>query len=162
MTKISTEIGSVSRTGHGRGTKVNGVSIDGLDELCEAFAQLGEDAVYKLSGPSVDAANVVLNRARAKINDVSGDLAAGLKVTKPGKSKGHAYRIIAKVGFGKGAQHGVPLELGHNLVLFGNETDKHVKERPFLRPAADESKNEVTDIMADAMNKILDEMGGNK
>lgn len=161
------EIGSVSTkkiiTSTGTRNQTTGFKIEGLEELIKSFASLGEDAIYKLSEPSVRAANVVLEKARSKTHDISGDLDLNLKVTKPGKQKNKkAYRIFAKVGFGKGAMYGVPLELGHRLVYFGKKTLKTVKERPFLRPAADESKDEVAQIMTDAMNKILNEWGDDK
>ena len=115
---------------------------------------------YKLSEPSTRAAKLVCARAASKIHDVTGNLGIKLTVRKPGRQKNHkAYQIFAKVTFGKGAAYGVPLELGHRLIFFGKKTLKTVKERPFLRPAADESKEEVIGIMSDAMNKILGEWG---
>jgi len=139
---------------------MKGVQIEGLDELCKAFAELGEDAIFKLSDPSVEGAELVLSRAKPKIHKVSGDLVNALKVKKPGKQKNKkAYKIFASLTFGKGGMHGVPLELGHRLYFFGKKTYKTVAEKPFLRPAADESKEEVANIMTDAMNKILEEWG---
>jgi len=140
--------------------KVTGFEIEGLEELIQAFQKLGEDAIFKLSEPSVKAAEIVLAKAKSKIHNVSGELYRGLKVKKPGKQKNKkAYRIFATVGFGKSAMHGVPLELGHKLVFFGKKTKEHIEEKPFLRPAADESKQEVGNIIAEAMNKILGEFG---
>jgi len=136
------------------------IRIEGLDELCAAFAALGEGATAKLSEPATTAAEIVLARARSKIHNISGDLSAGLKIVKPSKKLSASYKVIAKVSFGKGAAYGVPLELGHRLVFMGHKTLKDVPAHPFLRPAADESKQEVADIMTDAMNKILEEMGG--
>jgi len=165
MTKIAKELVSVNRAGKGRASHVKGfnMEVEGLEELMQAFTDLGENAIFKLSGPSVEAANVVLEKARSKIHNVSGELDINLKVTKPGKNTSKkAYRIFAKVGFGQGAQHGVPLELGHKLVYFGEKTSLKVTPRPFLRPAADESKEEVVDIIAEAMSKAIEEMGGNK
>jgi HK97 gp10 family phage protein len=147
----------------GNKNAITSFKIEGLEELIESFVKLGEDAISELSEPSVKAAEVVLNRARQKIHDVTGDLRSALKVTKPGKQENKkAFRTFAKVGFGRGAQHGVPLELGHRLVFFGKKTLHTVKERPFLRPAADESKDEVVQIMVDAMNTILDNWGKDK
>jgi HK97 gp10 family phage protein len=141
---------------------LNGIKIDGLDDLIKAFSELGDDAILKLSGPSVDAATVVLNKAKPKIRSVTGDLAAALKVKKPGRQKKKSYKIFATVGFTRKAMHGVPLELGHRLVFMGHKTFRYVQEKPFLRPAADESKDEVARIMADAMARIIDEMGGRR
>lgn len=143
-----------------QGRKVVDFEVEGLEELIKAFADLGTDAIYKLAEPSVEAAEVVLRKARANINDDTGELSMALKITKPGRSRSKkAYRIFAKIGFAKGAQHGVPLELGHRLWFFGKKTLRDVPEKPFLRPAADESKQEVADIMANGMNKVLAEWG---
>lgn len=146
-----------------QGAKVQNFEIEGLNELIKAFAELGADALYKLSEPSVEAAEIVCERAKAKVNDVTGELKNNIIVKKPGRSRNKKrYQIFAKVtlkGGQDGGQHGVPLELGHRLVFFGKKTYKKVKEGPFLRPAADESKEDVANIMAKAMNKVLDEWG---
>ena len=158
------EIAKDSRAGHGRASHSTGftMEIEGLDALMASFNELGENAILKLSEPSVEAANKVLEKARSKIRDDTGTLKNTLKVTKPGRKRKSKYRIFAKVGFGKGGMYGVPLELGHRLVYMGHRTYKTVHERPFLRPAADESKDQVVSIMVDAMNRIIDESGGSR
>ncbi len=158
MGKVSIDIGSVTRSGKGRATKITGVSIEGLDELIQAFANLPEDMIFDLMDPSVAAARVVAARAKTKIRNRSGDLSRAITVIKPGKSSSKkAYRIFAKVTFKKKGMHGVPLELGHKTV----SGDK-VEAKPFLRPAADESRADVERIMADSMRKTIDNMGGLK
>ena len=134
------------------------LELIGAESLITAFTSLGADAVYKLSEPSVAAAKLILGRAKAKVSVDRGDLKRALKVYKPGKSGKKAYRIIAKVGFGKGAMHGVPLELGHMLYVHGKFAG-YVQPRPFLRPAADESKEGVVAIMSNAMSEIIKEAG---
>ena len=101
----------------------------------------------------------MLDKARRNVRDKAGTLSRSLKIIKPGKKKAKSGVIYARVTFGKDAAYGVPLELGHRLVYFGKKTYQHVNERPFLRPAADESKEDVADIMAAGMNKVLDEWG---
>lgn len=135
------------------------IKIEGLDELIKEFSALGEGAVDKLSESTTEAAELVLQRAAYKINNRTGTLEQALKVVKPSKSRKNKYSIFSKVSFGKDGFYGVHLELGHRLVYYGTKTNKDVPEKPFLRPAADESKEEVADIMAKAMNKILDEWG---
>lgn len=146
-----------------QGRKVVDFEVEGLDELIKAFAELGTDAIYKLADPSVEAAELVLERAKSRINDKTGELENALEVKKPGRQSKHlkkAYRIFAKVGFKpRQGMHGVPLELGHRLYFMGKKTLKDVEPKPFLRPAADESKDEVANIMAAGMNKVLDEWG---
>ena len=135
------------------------VKIEGLEELLKAFAKLGEDAFEQLKPYSTQAAEVVLNRARGKIHDRTGNLSRSLKITKPSKKNTASGLIVAKVGFGKGGAYGVPLELGHRLWYFGKKTNRDIEARPFLRPAADESKEDTTNIITDGMNKILEERG---
>lgn len=135
------------------------VKIEGLEELIKAFSALGEDAFEQLKPYSTQAAEIVLNKARSKIHDRTGNLSRSLKITKASKKNTASGLIVAKVGFGKSGAYGVPLELGHRLVFFGKKTNRDVEAKPFLRPAADESKEEVTGIMTNGMNKILGEWG---
>ena len=135
------------------------VKIEGLEDLIKEFSKLGEDAFDKLKPYSTQAAEVVLNRARGKIHDRTGNLSRSLKVTKPSKKNTQSGLIVAKVGFSKAGAYGVPLELGHRLWYFGKKTNMDVEARPFLRPAADESKEETANIITGGMNKILDEWG---
>jgi len=138
------------------------VKIEGLDELVKAFSKLGEEAVQSLRQPSIDGAELVKNKAKNFINDQTGELARSLKVSKASKKPKNKYKVISQVKIGKGGRHGIPLELGHRLVYFGHRTYTHIPEHPFLRPAADESKEEVTEIMTKAMNETIDKMGGRK
>lgn len=137
--------------------------FDGLDDLIRAFAKLGDDALPKLREASIAASEKVLYKAKQKLEPhyKSGDLFHALKVIKPTNSSKTSYKIYARVSFSKTGTHGVPLELGHKLVINGNKVGT-VKEVPFLRPAADESKEQVANDIAAAMNKALDEMGGRK
>lgn len=134
------------------------IHVEGAQELIDAFKSLGEDAVFELEAPSVAAANIILAKAKSLVSVDEGDLKRGLKVYKPGKRNKKAYKITARVGFGKGAMHGVPLELGHRLMAHG-EFAGYVKPHPFLRPAADESKEAVVAIMSNAMSNIIREAG---
>lgn len=138
--------------------KQSGILLDlvGDKELIDAFTKVGEDAIYAMEIPSVAAAKVILSKAKSNVPVDTGDLKRNLKVYKPGARNKKAYKIFARVGFGKGAMHGVPLELGHRLVIDGKEVG-HVNPRPYLRPAADESKSQVEDIMRDAMNQVIEE-----
>jgi HK97 gp10 family phage protein len=151
------------------GFRLNGVSVEGFDELAEQFMALGEDLIYRLGPATVECAELIARKAREKapralVKNEKGfrmELKDGIIVKKPGRQKSHkAYRIFASVQLSKEASHGIPVELGHRLFLFGRKTLRDIEERPFLRPAADESKNEVANIMIDAMNEILEEYGG--
>jgi len=135
------------------------LKFEGLDDLIKDFSKLGEDAYEALRPSATEGAEIVLERSKRNIRDRTGTLSRSLKVIKPGKKKAKSGVIYARVTFGKDAAYGTPLELGHRLWFFGKKTYKHVQERPFLRPAADESKEDVASIMAAGMNKILDEWG---
>ena len=136
------------------------IKIEGLDELMKAFAAIGDEAMVYLKEASDEAGAAVLAKAQAKVPERTGKLKSKLKLTKSKAKKG-SYKIFSKVGFSKGVMYGVPLELGHKLVIHGN-TVGTVKEKPYLRSAADESKGEVVSIITGAMNKALDKMGGLK
>lgn len=150
------------------------IEIEGLDELCEAFSKLGEQAIFKLAEPSSRGAHIICNRAKARVNyDESSEekhIQDELKVVEPGENNKYtafgqnttkkAYTIFATITTGK-AYHASRVELGHKLVRNG-KTIGTVKEHPFLRPAADESKNEVDGLMINAMTDALNEMEGLK
>jgi HK97 gp10 family phage protein len=157
---------TVKKSGQNHAVGIS-LGVEGLDELMRDFMALGEDAVLKLAEPSVEAATVVMEKARSNIHDITGTLSSSLKVTKPGtRQRGHAYVVIATVGFsqkkmngsGGSGYYGAQLELGHKLVIRG-KTVGSVAGHPFLRPAADSTKEQVVGIMTDAMNDILNEFG---
>lgn len=136
-------------------------TVEGLDELISAFQKLGDEAMPYVMQGSNKAGGGVLQKAVVKAPVKSGNLKRKLKVVKAVKSAKYPYRVFSKVTFSRGAAYAVPLELGHNIVVNGKKVGV-VKEHPFLRPAADESKEEVVSTIADAMNKALDQMGGIK
>lgn len=138
--------------------KQSGILLDlvGDKELIDAFKKVGEDAIFAMEIPSVASAKIILAKAKQNVPVDTGSLKRGLRVYKPGVRNKKAYKVFARVGFGVGAKHGVPLELGHRLVIDGKEVG-HVNPRPYLRPAADESKSQVEDIMRDAMNQVIEE-----
>lgn len=135
------------------------VSIEGLDELIKAFAALGDESLPLIKDAVNDAGEVVLRRAKEKVPVKTGVTKSQLKLQKARISKKATHKIIATIKAGKGAAPLAPLELGHRLFFMGHKTNRDVAARPFLRPAADESKNEVAGIIADAMNKALKEWG---
>ena len=141
---------------------IKSASIEGLDELIEAFMKLPEDAMKYVKAGSDKAGNVVLAKAQAKVPIKTRNLKGKLKLGKAKKSDKYPYRVFSKVTAAKGAAYMTPLELGHHLVFMGHDTDTDIAPRPFLRPAADESKDEVVSIITESLNKALDEMGGNK
>ena len=135
------------------------IKLEGLDDLIKEFSKLGEDANEALRPAAIEGAELVLGRVRGKIRDRSGTLNKSLKIVKPGLKKARSGLVFAQVTYGKDAYYAKFVELGHRLTYFGKKTLQTVPEKPFMRPAADESKDEVRSIMANGMNRILDEWG---
>jgi HK97 gp10 family phage protein len=137
---------------------IKSCEVQGLDELIKATRKISDKAMPALDIKSKEAAQVVLAKAQAKVPVDTGNLRSLLKVTRMGKKKS-AETAFWKVSFGKGGAYGIPLELGHRLVYMGHQTDTNVQARPFLRPAADESKAQVADMIVKTMDKLLEEWG---
>ena len=136
--------------------------VQGLNELVKAFAALGGEAVTLIDPVSVAGAKIVQDRARANVQSM-GALDKAIKVGKPTKSSKSKYKIYSRVYIGKKGAYGIPLELGHAIrIVKGGKAVGTAKERPFLRPAADKSKEEVLSLITGAMNKAIDGMGGIK
>jgi HK97 gp10 family phage protein len=164
-----TETSKLAGKTHFKGTTVTGVKavgIEGIDELIAQFNQLGEDAIFRLGPASNEAAEIVANRARSKVPVKSANLYGAIKVIKAGRRASHLhkkYQVFAKVQINnKDAGYGANVELGHKFsgFLWKQADTKRVPEKPFLRPAADESKAMVERILIDAMNEVLKEYGG--
>jgi HK97 gp10 family phage protein len=130
--------------------------VEGLEDLMKAVAKLPEEAMKELEDASAQAGNKILTRAKSIVPMKTGTLFKSLKLIKASKRRKNKYYIAARISFGKDAAHAVPLELGHNLVIFGHKTGKRVEAKPFLRPAADENKQYTIDTMTGALNSALE------
>jgi HK97 gp10 family phage protein len=136
--------------------------IVGLDELIKDLQGFGEKAIQLLKPAADEAGEIVLTKAKAKVN-VSDEIAKHahlrevLKLVKSRVKKGEC-KYSNKITFPKSAAYAVPLELGHRLVRNGKKIGT-VKEKPFLRPAADESREKVENIFINAMDRALKELG---
>lgn len=136
--------------------------IIGLNELIKAFAALGDDAMPYLVDATNAAGEIILQRTKEKAPVGTGALRDSLKLKratlKPGK-----YVVTGQITFDKDVAYGVPVELGHGVRnKKGGPLLGAAKAHPFMRPAADESKQEVIDLITNAMNKALENMGGLK
>ncbi len=137
--------------------------IVGLDELVKALDEFGGFAMPVLQKRSTQAADVVLQRARQKVPQKSRALHNSLLVKEKPLERGK-YRVLAYVTWGDDVrEYAAPLELGHN-VRFGKDAPVvgYAQPRPFLRPAADESKKDIKRAVIDAVNEALVEIGGLK
>ena len=143
------------------GGTLSGMQVTGLKEMITAFQKTGDESIMKLSDASVDAAQMVARRAKtlAPTGD-TGNLKKNIKVSKPGAKNKKKFQLFSKVYLAKGGRHGVPVELGHRLVYFGQPTTKFIKAHPFLRPAADTSKEQVANMMQKAIDESLRKWGG--
>lgn len=136
----------------------NNVKIEGLDALILKTEQIADKAMPAMGITSKAAAEMVMRRAQAKVRVDTGKLRSLLKVAAQ-KTKDPKTSVAYKVTFAKGGAYGIPLELGHDLMYMGHPTRTKVEARPFLRPAADESADEVVGMFIKAMNAELDKWG---
>lgn len=151
--------------------------VDGLEDLIRAVAKLPEEALKDVEGASIVSGDKILTDAKSLVpvsssgksyygkggykgkeewNHAAGNLRDHLKLKAPSNRRKNKYYISSSVGFDRGAAYGVPLELGHELWFFGRPTNRHVKERPFLRAAADRNKTYSITATEAAMNSALE------
>jgi HK97 gp10 family phage protein len=133
------------------------VKIQGLPEFLKALNDLPAELEKEIEKALTDAAGVVLERAKSKVPVKTGELRDSLKIRKPKPSGKNRFYLSSAVVMGKA--YGVPLELGHKLVTHGKLRGT-VKERPFLRPAFDESKEQAAGIIEAAFDKAFKAMEG--
>jgi len=136
------------------------IRIEGLDTLIKDLQKFGDDAMPALKTASDTAGERVLGRTRAKVPVLTGNLKLRLVLKTKALKPGDPY-TSCQVTFGQGAAYGVPLELGHRLVVHGRMYGK-VEPKPFLRPAADESREEVAELVTKAMDRELERLGDKK
>lgn len=127
--------------------------IEGLDEIIDdlnAFGVAGQEEVK----PYIDkAGDILLKKTREKVPVNTGALKASLFLKRSKKRRG--YQNILTWGDDVRA-YAAPLELGHGLVYMGHPTTKYVQAKPYLRPAADESKETVYKTVFAGLIKALD------
>ena len=142
---------------------INSGSIAGLDALIRDTMKIADKALPGLRIASLRSANIVLIKAKqlAPVDKTGSEHAGTLRdslVVKKMSNRKSPYTISYKVTFGKGAAYGIPVELGHDQP--GRGQGERIKARPFLRPASDESKDQVAEEMIQALNTELDKWGG--
>ena len=135
------------------------MSVDGLDDLIERLKTFGDDAMPYVKETSDKAGRIVLNKAKELVNVDTGNLKKKIRQGKY-KVKTGKHLYTTNITVSKGANHYIPLELGHSMVIYGHWTGKRVDARPFLRPAADLKKSQVETLFANELNKALDKLGG--
>lgn len=144
---------------------MNSCSIVGLDELIKDLGKFALDAMPALNGASIACAQIILPKAIAKSPPgKTGMLAKSIKLKKITLKSGAVStqaQITCKGTVSNGendAWYGVEVELGHRIVRNKMQIG-YANAKPFLRPAADESKEEVYGTLVGAMNKELERLG---
>jgi hypothetical protein len=128
--------------------------VEGLEEITRTLREFGSIAGPFMRSASDKGANVVLVRAKIKVPVDSGALRDSLHV-KPARWKHGDEFTSAVVTWGDDVrEYAAAVELGHKTV-----NGKLVPETKFLRKSADETKAEVRDIIADAVNQVIDVVG---
>jgi len=135
--------------------------FQGLDELQKALDQLPVNVERKLVRGALRAGQkVVLEQAKSAIHNISGELAASLRIsTRKGKNGQVSARVIAgnktafyahMVEFGT-ARHQIKPKNRKSMVIAGmmREVVNHpgASKKPFMRPAADSAASESSEAM---------------
>jgi HK97 gp10 family phage protein len=133
--------------------KTGGISVEGIDKALKELGKL-EDKVGKKQIKKIvrKAGKVIEKKAKQNVPVDTGSLKKSIKVKAIAHSADHAYSVVGPSVSGKNVGHH-----GH-LVEFGtrdkNGNQKN-KPQPFLKPAVDESADEVQQVMADELKKVL-------
>lgn len=137
-------------------------SIYGLDRLMRKLEKFGEAGMPFLEDAAQRGTAIVHKRTLELVPVDSGNLKEHIKVSKTKKKTGE-WKTNHQVIIARGAEYGVHVELGHGHVTGqGNLDWRGAKAKPFLRPAAAQSRAAVLDITIEAMNKALETLGDGK
>lgn len=129
--------------------------VEGLDTLRAALESLDPvTAEAYLESGVREGALKVLNRTIAK---APGKIKNGLKLSSVEVDKRGVISMNVKLT--PDTKYGVPVELGHQLFAWGHRTNIQIPERPYMRPAADESVDDVEEAAVMAVNMVLDIFG---
>jgi HK97 gp10 family phage protein len=143
-------LGPITSGNYGGGGGVK-VQIQGLKELEESLVKLPDKLAKSALQTGLRQGAGIIRKAaiqnvRARTVERTGALIRGILVNLTVISRGiKGSEIIAKVGLGKGAQHGVPLEFGTYFF----------SARPFLRPAFDNNSDAALARVIEAIRKML-------
>lgn len=144
-------------------------SVAGLDETILAFKKLENDKANSfVVAAARESAELILQKAKNLVPVDTGKLKAAIQIKQVKMRAAKYSRIIidqpiftigpryAKISAKKtgGVNYGHLVELGHKT-----KSGKHIPAKPYLRPAADGSKQEVVNLIIKSMNAALDEFG---
>lgn len=147
-------------------------TVVGLDGIIKAFTRVQEKAASYVLAATEVSANKIKDKAKANLiankSYKTGDLhnsmqVKQLKVRKAKYSREFEDLSLFSVGpryatvgarLGKGVNYGHLVELGHKT-----KAGKQVPAKPYLRPAADDQKEEFIRDVAEAMNAGIEQFG---
>lgn len=123
------------------------VGIEGADEIIKILKDIGIEANAVLEEAAEEGAKIALAEAKRRVPVKTGNLRDNLEITKvksrtPDKLK---KTVFVKVGFNKKAFYGTFVELG----------TRFIKAKPFLRPAIDQNRNSIAQVVNNAIDKAL-------
>lgn len=144
------------------------VKLEGIQSVSKLFDEKGKQIIE--GGEKVIRQHMekVLNSARSKIHNISGETAASLKAKVDGKGKTF---VVAQIGTLGGTREEAiranSLEYGHAFPGQGKDSiglrkSKKAKSSgsvpayPFIRPAIDEDKNSFKADMKSEIQKIIE------
>lgn len=125
------------------------VRITGADKLVRKLNILGEEAKKIVEPAGKDGADVIARAAKEKAPVKSGNLKNSIS-TKPKE----IAPLKATFEVGSDIFYAPFVEHGHPLVR-NKKTVGSVRPYPFLRPAVDETKDEVKKVFADEVRRRL-------
>jgi HK97 gp10 family phage protein len=129
------------------------VSVDGMDNLLKELnkleAKVGKKQIKRIVRK---AGGVIAKKAKKKVPVDTGNLKKSIKVKAMAQSSDDAYALVGPTRKGKhSGRHAHLVEFG-TRDKNGNQKNK---PQPFLKPAVDESADEVQKVMADELKKVL-------
>jgi len=144
----------------------NNFEVIGLEELAIALSNQ-ESEIRAAAKIAMDkAGDLLLSATRKKLGAVTrrdtGKLSRSLRIKRDNSGSKNAVLSNALTWGDDVRDYAAPLELGHDLTAWGRETGIPIEPRPFLRPAADENKDEIFDIIEKHVDEALKKFGDNK
>lgn len=127
------------------------LQLDGIDELIEMFENMEEAALNALDKAAEEGCKPVLVSAKNYVKVQSGDLKNSLSIMKlkTRNKKKRFYKVYSRGVRQGGVTYGFAQETG---------TEK-MSSNPFLRPAFDNNKQKIANIMVEELGKAIIEGG---
>jgi HK97 gp10 family phage protein len=141
------------------------IKIEGLDEIRRKFAEAGKrmsDAMGAAVGKGVKEIEKQAKYNATRGGDYpevqTGELLAGIKSGATRKGKDYAFGDVGFIGASADlAIKANSVEYGHVMTVVdpdsGEEKIEHVPPKPFMRPAIEQSKRKVVNIVKNELEK---------